>query len=131
MLRQYDSFEGRSSVPTWLYGICRNVALGFRRKARETSAEDLPETIVQPRQEGELLIRRAHQLLIEALDELDEAQRMTFVLYRLRNFPCKTSRLRWAFRCRPCYSRLRAARESCKFACVGASAFKSPKTRGD
>jgi RNA polymerase sigma-70 factor (ECF subfamily) len=113
VLRQLDGFEGRSSVQTWLFGICRNVARSFRRRERgklEVSTEELPESVVQPAQEGEVWIRRAHQLLLQALEVLDEEQRAVFVLFEVEQFTmdqiaaslnCPTS---------TCYARLYAAR---------------------
>jgi RNA polymerase sigma-70 factor (ECF subfamily) len=86
LLKALPTFEGRSSLKTWIYGTCRNVAFTERRRARETTeipSEELPETIVQPAQEGELWIRRAHERLVAALARLDEGQRQVFVLYEI------------------------------------------------
>ncbi len=86
VLRQLPAFEGRSTPSTWLYGICRNVAHSERRRLRrapELPVDDLPETVVQAAQEGDLWARRAHARLIWALGELKEEQRAVFVLYEI------------------------------------------------
>jgi len=84
--KQLPVFERRSSLETWLYGICRNVARATRRRireSREVPTDELPDSVVQPAQEGELWMRRAHERLIWALSELREEQRTVFVLYEL------------------------------------------------
>jgi len=83
--RKLPDFEGRSSVRTWLYGICRNLAADARRRdARnpETPGE-LPESIVMPAQEGALWAKRAHAQLVRALGTLDDAPRLVFILFEI------------------------------------------------
>ena len=46
VLRRLDSFERRSTLRTWIYGICVRVASNHRRRAhvrRERPVSELPE----------------------------------------------------------------------------------------
>lgn len=113
VLRQLDAFEGRSSVQTWLFGICRNVARRFRRREHqklEVATEELPESVVQPAQEGEVWIRRAHLLLLQALEALDEEQRAVFVLFEIEQFTMDEIAASLKCPTSTCYARLYAAR---------------------
>lgn len=109
-----SSFQGRSSLQSFLYGVCRNVARDLRRRYRDHSeipTDELPETIVQPAQEGQLWVKRAHQRLLRALDELDEAQREVFVLFEIAELSMDEIAAVTGAPLRTCYSRLQAARE--------------------
>jgi RNA polymerase sigma-70 factor, ECF subfamily len=91
-LRRVSDFEGRSSLRTWLYGICVKVAHGNRRRsksARESLVEVLPELEIDAPQEADL--ERAHwrRQLNALLDELDDAQRAVFVLYEIEGLTMK------------------------------------------
>jgi RNA polymerase sigma-70 factor (ECF subfamily) len=66
--RQAGSFEGRSSVSTWLLGIARYKALGLRRKRTDdelsdelaeavTDDADTPETVAQKTSKSDVLRR--------------------------------------------------------------------------
>jgi RNA polymerase sigma-70 factor, ECF subfamily len=114
VLRQLEGFQERSSLRTWLYGICRNVAASARRQRSlrsELLSGELPEVIVQPAQEGVVWIKQAHARLIEAMSELDEEQRMVFVLYEIEELSMED--IASAMQAPPstCYSRLYVARE--------------------
>lgn len=79
--RKLPEFEARSSVRTWLYRICRRTASDYRRKAhvrRESLREpgdEMGHPVTQPAHAIE-----ARQLLLRALDTLDEEKREVFVL---------------------------------------------------
>jgi RNA polymerase sigma-70 factor (ECF subfamily) len=108
-------FAGRSALKTFLYGVCRNVASLERRRqrdAREVVTDELPETVVQPAQEGELWIKRAHGRLVQALSRLDEEQRQVFVLFELEQLSMDEIARAMQAPLSTCYSRLYAARES-------------------
>jgi RNA polymerase sigma-70 factor (ECF subfamily) len=108
-------FAGRSSLKTFLYGVCRNVASVERRRQRddrELVTDELPETIVQPAQEGELWIKRAHERLVQALGRLDDEQRQVFVLFELEQLSMDEIARAMHAPLSTCYSRLYAARDA-------------------
>lgn len=109
-----DGFQGRSAFQSFLYGVCRNVARSERRRYREESEvpmAELPEAVVQPAQEGELWVKRAHARLLHALSGLDEAQREVFVLFEIAELSMEEVARATGSPLSSCYSRLYAARE--------------------
>ncbi|MDB4991416.1 MAG: polymerase sigma factor RpoE [Myxococcaceae bacterium] len=114
VFQKLEQFEHRSSVRTWLYGICRHVALAARRKARarpEVLADELPELGVAPTQEGEVWAQQARALLSRALSELGEDQRMVFVLFEIEELSMEEVAQSLGLPLTTAYSRLYAARE--------------------
>ncbi len=91
------SFEGRSSLSTWLYRIASNASLmRLRRKQPDTVSVDEPLTLDAgnslPRQlvdwsnlpEEELLSSESRQAMDEAITELPEPLRIVFILRDLQ-----------------------------------------------
>lgn len=108
-----ESFGGRSSLKTWVYGICRHVASNHRRRAyirRERPASELPEQAALPSQHEELERRRAGPALERLLDHLDDEKREVFVLYELEELSMKEVAAVCDCPLQTAYSRLRAAR---------------------
>jgi len=109
--RQLASFEGRSSLQTWLYGIAFRVAQeDHRRRAKEarpavapTEGPTGPETYAQRAQ--------AAQLLHSLLAELPEEQRIVFVLAELEGLSPREVAESTGVGINTVYSRLRRARE--------------------
>jgi RNA polymerase sigma-70 factor (ECF subfamily) len=88
--RKLPTYDGRASVRTWLYGICRRVASEQRRalhRAREELVEWVPEPSVPAPQDAELERRAAHRLLEQLLDTLDEEKRFVLVLHEIEEVP--------------------------------------------
>jgi len=91
-LRRLDDFEGRSTVTTWIYGICLRVAHDYRRKnrnCRELLVDRMPEGTAPAHQETAMEGAEWRQALGRLLDQLDENQRAAFVLYEIQQLSMK------------------------------------------
>lgn len=107
------SFEGRSSLKTWIYSIALRKASDYRRKVRrrlESSEHELRACAQQAEQELEILHKQRLRLLEHALRTLPEKQLEVFVLYELEEMPM--DEIAQAVGCPrfTAYSRLRTAR---------------------
>lgn len=111
--RRLPSFEGRSSLRTWLYGICIRVASEHRRRPhvrRETPLSE-PALEVHERQEtapDSSLERRS--AVEHMLATLDEDKRQVVVLYEIEGFSMKEVAEILECPLQTAYSRLHAAR---------------------
>jgi len=110
--RRLPEFQGRSSVRTWIYGICVRVASEHRRRphVRRESLGETPDRQVPPPQHEALERRRAVELLDRALDGLEEDKRAIFVLYQIEEVPMNEVAEALGCPLQTAYSRLHAAR---------------------
>jgi RNA polymerase sigma-70 factor (ECF subfamily) len=81
-------FEGRSLVTTWLWGICRRVASGYRRSGaiRYEIATDPVSLEISAEQRGAITgsNESARHVLVESiLSKLSEPQRVVFMLFEV------------------------------------------------
>jgi RNA polymerase sigma-70 factor (ECF subfamily) len=112
--RKLPSFEGRSTLRTWLYGICIRVASEHRRRPyvrRERPASEPAPPEASPPDagpEGQLAQRTAVQRLLGALDE---DKRLVVVLYEIEGFSMKEVAELVGCPLQTAYSRLHAGRE--------------------
>lgn len=127
--RQLATFEGRSTLRTWIYGVCRNVAHAARRKrsTREVLTAEPPETQQAAQQDIQLWLKQAHAQLLAALAALDENQRMVFVLFELEELTMEEVAVAVAAPLNTCYSRLYAAREKVQAAVRRTMRFRAAK----
>jgi RNA polymerase sigma-70 factor (ECF subfamily) len=112
--RKLHTFNGESSVRTWLFGIASRVASDHRRRAhvrRESLDGELPQQISEPAQAQAVHDRQLRQALDRALDELDDAKRAVFVLYEMEGVPMTEIAESQGCPLPTAYSRLREARE--------------------
>jgi RNA polymerase sigma-70 factor, ECF subfamily len=113
VFRGLEEFAGRSSLQTWLYGICLRVASNHRRRAhvrRERPAAELPEQASAPEQELLLEQRQGEPRVMRLLDTLDPDKREVFVLYELEEVSMKEVAELCNCPLQTAYSRLHAAR---------------------
>jgi RNA polymerase sigma-70 factor (ECF subfamily) len=85
--KRLATFEGRSSLKTFVYGIAVRVAADHRKRAwvrREQATDEVPEGAGETQTaERSLQAKQALQALDKALAELTDEQREVFVLYEL------------------------------------------------
>lgn len=112
--RKLSGFEGRSSLRTWLYGICIRVAADHRRRAyvrhERATAEPVADAGERTGHEPDSRVeqRRAVQALLESLDP---EKREVVVLYEVEGFSMKEVAEIVGCPLQTAYSRLHAARE--------------------
>ncbi|HTA90211.1 MAG TPA: RNA polymerase sigma factor [Polyangiaceae bacterium] len=112
--RKLSSFEGRSTLRTWLYGICIRVVSEHRRRpyvrherpASEPTPPDANASEALP--DTQLEQRSAVQRLLGALDE---DKRLVVVLYEIEGFSMKEVAELVGCPLQTAYSRLHAGRE--------------------
>jgi RNA polymerase sigma-70 factor, ECF subfamily len=115
--RKLPDFEGRSSLPTWLFGICLRIARSRRRKASVryeradggVAAEQLPDE--GETAEEQALHDEATRTLEAVLDTLPEEQRVVFVLFELEEMTAAAIAELLTIPAGTVMSRLRLARE--------------------
>ncbi len=121
--RKLETFEGRSSVSTWLYGIAVFVSRNVRRHARRHPEAALPEGHEEPgpgaAQPDVLLADREAARIVERLvDELAEDKREVFVLAELEQLSGPEIAASLGVNLNTVYARLRAARQEFEAAAV-------------
>lgn len=112
--RKLGEFEGRSSLRTWIYGICARTASDYRRSARvrrEIVTDEPPEAAQEGAQHDAVAMRQARAALDKILDELDDDKRAVFVLYEIEELTMAEVAEALGCPLQTAYSRLHAARK--------------------
>jgi RNA polymerase sigma-70 factor (ECF subfamily) len=112
--RRLSSFEGRSKLRTWLYGICLRVASDYRRRAhvrRERATADPARDLPEPEERAPDAQVQARAELRALLDQLDDDKRAVVVLYEIEGFSMKEVAEILGCPLQTAYSRLHAARD--------------------
>ncbi len=107
--RKLGTFEGRSSLRTWLCGIAVGVARNHTRKVRRRG--DTNDALPRPGESRPQETTEALDLVTRCLDELDEPLRMVFVLAELQQLTAPEIAEVLTVNVNTIYSRLRLARE--------------------
>lgn len=113
--RRLSTFEGRSSLRTWLAGIALRVASDHRRWRRrkdphEPIADEPVFAATSPSPEDALQRAQAAQLLDRLLDAIPEERRVVFVLTELEQMSAPEVSEALGVPVNTVYSRLRVAR---------------------
>jgi RNA polymerase sigma-70 factor (ECF subfamily) len=114
--RKLATWNGTSTLRTWLFGIALRVASAHRRKAyvrRELLDNDAAgrQRSVPPEQQDALRRKELRAQLDRALELLDENKRAVFVLYELEGVPMTEIAEGLGCALFTAYGRLREARE--------------------
>jgi RNA polymerase sigma-70 factor (ECF subfamily) len=112
--RKLPEFEARSSLKTWIYGICVRTASDYRRRAhvrRERPTDEVPDERRSAPQIAELEREQARAMLDAALERLDEDKRAVFVLYEIEELDMLAVAEAVGCPLQTAYSRLYAARK--------------------
>ena len=91
--KRLRTFDRRSRLTTWLFGICMRVAANYRRR-RRWSHEVLSGGLEDERPSAlaaadDILVRREQREIAEmALNRLEMAKRATFVMFEIESLSC-------------------------------------------
>jgi RNA polymerase sigma-70 factor (ECF subfamily) len=128
-----SSFEGRSSVRTWIFGVCRRVARNHRPSGRYVAVpgdqlEALPEITARSSESSADQVDAARRLQ-RLLDGLTPERRAAFILIEVEQMTIAEAAE--ALDCNPntLYSRLRAAREDLEQAVTRDAAHRAWRER--
>jgi RNA polymerase sigma-70 factor (ECF subfamily) len=112
--RKLGEFEGRSSLKTWVYGICARTASDYRRSGRvrrEVVTDEPPDAANPAPQDDVVALREARATLDRILDQLDDDKRSVFVLYEIEELTMAEVAQALGCPLQTAYSRLHAARK--------------------
>jgi len=110
--RRLCTFEGRSKMTTWLFGIALRVARNYRRERRFADDPSAVERVSDERPSPfeEAARSEAVQLLERVLDALDDKKRIVFVLMELEQMTAEEVAALLEVNVNTVYSRRRFAR---------------------
>lgn len=113
------SFEGRSALGTFVYGIALRVAADYRKSAyvrREQAEAEPPDRATSAPELKELERKERLRMLDAALGALPPVQREVLVLFEIEELPMTEVALAIGIPLKTAYGRLYAAREALKHA---------------
>jgi RNA polymerase sigma-70 factor (ECF subfamily) len=128
--RKLADFEGRSSLRTWIYGICARTASDYRRSGRvrrEVVTDAPPDAPHEGGQHEAVALKQARATLDRILDGLDDDKRAVFVLYEIEELTMAEVAEALGCPLQTAYSRLHAARKVVE---AGVARANEPDARG-
>jgi RNA polymerase sigma factor (sigma-70 family) len=81
LYKSYKSFDGRSKFPTWMYRVCLNTALTYRRKNRKLAEESLDRHHQQIADQPFNNKEEAISYLVDAIGMLSPLNKAIILLY--------------------------------------------------
>jgi len=117
--RRLSSFDGRSKLTTWLFGICLHLVQRQRRRAYlrfEFLHAEPPERVDATTPESRYAEEESRRRLERLLDKLSPERRATFVLFEVEGMSCEEIAELTAVPIGTVYSRLHLARKQVKVA---------------
>ncbi|HMJ71310.1 MAG TPA: sigma-70 family RNA polymerase sigma factor [Cyclobacteriaceae bacterium] len=79
--RSYDRFDGRSKFSTWMYRVCLNTALTYRKKTDRDKSESLTKGHNQIPAPSPVNKEKPLELLTEAIGTLSPVNKAIILLY--------------------------------------------------
>lgn len=113
-------FDATRPVRPWLSGIAFRVASDYRRRAqhrREQPGEAPPLVSREPAADEKMVARERQDLVLEALQALDETRRAVLIMHDLDELPMPEIASVMGVPLNTAYSRLRLARADFAAAC--------------
>lgn len=111
--RRLSTFEGRSSLKTWIFCVAQRIAHDYRRRERRAEAQGpVPLTLLDGRScpEQRTEDARAAAFLDAFLATLDDGKREVFILMELEQMTAPETADALGINVNTVYSRLRAVR---------------------
>lgn len=115
--RRLPSFEGRSTLRTWIYGICIRTVSDYRGRAfrrREIPHDEMPDQHRAAEQSEAAEAGELRSKLLVLLADLKCEQREVFVLYEIEELSMREVAEAVGCPLQTAYSRLHAARDTLK-----------------
>jgi RNA polymerase sigma-70 factor, ECF subfamily len=112
--RKLGTFDGRSKLTTWLFGICLNLVRRHRRRAYlrlEFLQAEPPERVDPSTPEARYQEEEARLRLSQLLAKLSPERRATFVLFEVEGVSCEEIAELTSVPLGTVYSRLHLARK--------------------
>ena len=79
--RSKGNFDGRSKFSTWMYSVCLNTALGYRRKSKDKKNESLSTVHNQIPASAASNKEEITNILLDAISTLSEVNKAIMLFY--------------------------------------------------